>query len=155
MFALGTFLSHRRDVLARIAEALRIAGVRAAIATGPTPVDALGMLPANWIVAPTLPQVALLAHADLSIHHGGNNSFQESLAAGTRQLVMPFSTDQFASAHDLERTGTGAVAAPNTATVGELVALIENALTSPTPTPTSRPDPSTLVAALTTVTIGV
>ena len=39
--ALGTFLSHRGDVLGRIAEALRHLDVRAAIATGATPVERL------------------------------------------------------------------------------------------------------------------
>ena len=81
--ALGTFLSHREDVLARIAAALRAVDARAAIATGATPPRLLGPVPRDWIVAPALPQVAMLPYADLAIHHGGNNSVQESLAVGT------------------------------------------------------------------------
>jgi zeaxanthin glucosyltransferase len=129
--ALGTFLSHRGDVLLRVADALAHLGVRAAMAVGSTPVGQFGPLPANWIVAEQLPQVAMLRSADLSIHHGGNNSVQESLAAGVRQLVMPFSTDQFSNAADLERIGAACVRSPNDSSSAELALAIEVALASP------------------------
>jgi zeaxanthin glucosyltransferase len=122
--ALGTFLSYRSDVLARIAEALRNVGARAAIAIGSTASHELGPIPDDWIVSPTLPQVAMLRGADVSIHHGGNNSVQESLAAGVRQLVLPMSTDQFSNAADLERAGAALVASPNDATGADLAAMI-------------------------------
>ncbi len=122
--ALGTFLSHRADVLARIADALRQLDVRAAIATGAASADALGPIPDSWVVAPELPQVAMLRHADLAVHHGGNNSVQESLAAGVRQVVLPFSTDQFSNAADLERIGAAAALPPNDATAAELAQAI-------------------------------
>lgn len=138
--ALGTFLSHRVDVIERLADAVRLTGARAAIATGAAPAGALGDLPDDWIVAPTLPQVALLRHADLAIHHGGNNSVQESLAAGTRQFVLPFSTDQFANAADLERSGRGVAAPPNTTAASELATIVERQLAMPTPAPFRRPD---------------
>lgn len=136
--ALGTFLSHRSDVLARLADALAHLGVRVAMAVGSTPVDAVGSLPRNWIVAPQLPQVAMLRSADLSIHHGGNNSVQESLVAGVRQLILPFSTDQFSNAADLERAGVAVVRSPNDTSPAELALAIEVALASPrrAPTPT-------------------
>ena len=123
--ALGTFLSHRGDVLARIANALRCADVRAAIAVGSTPIDTLGPIPADWVVAPQLPQVAMLMHADLAIHHGGNNSMQECLGSGARQIVLPFSTDQFANAADLERIGAATVLSPNEASATDIEELIE------------------------------
>ena len=58
--ALGTFLCHRADVLAVVAEGLRRAGARAAIAVGPHDPRVIGPVPDDWIVAPRLPQVALL-----------------------------------------------------------------------------------------------
>jgi MGT family glycosyltransferase len=128
--ALGTFLSYRSDVLARITEALRHLGVRAAVATGASPVDRLGPIPDDWVVAPELPQVAMLQHADLVIHHGGNNSVQEALAAGVRQTVLPFSTDQFSNAADLERIGAACVLSPNEATAADLALAIDVGLTS-------------------------
>jgi zeaxanthin glucosyltransferase len=129
--ALGTFLSHRGDVLQRLADALEHLGVRAAMAVGSTPVRHFGSRPANWIVAEQLPQVAMLRSADLSIHHGGNNSVQESLAAGVRQVVLPFSTDQFSNAADLERIGAACVRSPNDSSSAELALAIEVALASP------------------------
>ena len=145
--ALGTFLSHRADVLARIAGALRHVGARAAIAVGATASHELGLIPDDWIVAPTLPQVAMLRGADVAIHHGGNNSVQESLAAGVRQLVLPMSTDQFANAADLERTGAAVVAPPNDATSADLAAMIAALLVVEPPSPVIASDRHLLRAA--------
>lgn len=144
--ALGTFLSHRADVLARIAAALRDVGARAAIAVGETAPADLGPIPDDWIVAPTLPQVAMLRSADVAIHHGGNNSVQECLAAGVRQLVLPMSTDQFANAADLERAGAALVAPPNDATAADLTAAIVALLDTQRPAPRRAPDQQRLRA---------
>lgn len=129
--ALGTFLSLRSDVLAKIAEALRLVGARAAVALGATPEDALGSVPPDWLIAPRLPQVAMLRCADIVIHHGGNNTVQEALASGARQFVLPFSTDQFANAADLERVGIASVRSPNTTTSADLAHAIAEALVQP------------------------
>jgi zeaxanthin glucosyltransferase len=112
--SLGTFLSARSDILGAIADALRPMSVRVAIATGSTRPDELGAIPANWMVAPTLPQVALLADASVAITHAGNNSVGEALRAGVPMITLPLSTDQFAIAADLERVGAGACLDPNT-----------------------------------------
>jgi zeaxanthin glucosyltransferase len=146
--ALGTFLSHRADLLTRIADALRHVGARAAIAVGATPAGDLGPIPDDWIVAPTLPQVAMLRGADVAIHHGGNNSVQESLAAGVRQLVVPMSTDQFANAADLERTGAAMVLSPNEATSADLATAISALLATERPSATVAPDRRRLFAPL-------
>lgn len=122
--ALGTFLSHRVDVLKLVGDALRHVGARAAMAIGSMPIEDLGPLPDDWVVARELPQVAMLPWADLAIHHGGNNSVQECLGAGVRQLVLPFSTDQFANAADLERAGRASILAPNETSSRELAEVI-------------------------------
>jgi len=121
----GSFLSARDDVLARVAAALReIAGsgtaVRVALATGSADPAALGPLPGEWLVRPFLPQVALVRHAALAITHAGNNGVTEALAAGVPLVVLPFSTDQFAVAADLERAGLGRTLDPNRATPEEI-----------------------------------
>ena len=146
--ALGTFLSHREDVLVQIVDALRRMSVRAAVAVGAMPIATLGDVPPDWIVAPQLPQVAMLRSADLIIHHGGNNSVQEGLAAGVRQLVLPFSTDQFANAADLERTGAAAVLAPNDMSTAELAGEIKAALAAPRPEPMPPLSTDQLVSAV-------
>jgi len=124
----GSFLSVRDDVLARVCSALRILGVRAAIATGSADAAALGPLPPEWLVRGFLPQVRLLAAAAAAVTHGGNNSVTEAMTHGVPLVVLPFSTDQFAAAEAIERNGFGRALAPNTATVEELAAAIGFAL---------------------------
>ena len=143
--AFGTFLCHRADVLAVIAEALHRAGMRAAIAVGPHDPRVIGPVPDDWIVAPRLPQVALLPHADLAISHAGNGSVQEALAHGTRQLLLPFSTDQPAISADLQRAGVARAADPNTLTADQLKDLVTGALTELRPAPVGQPDSATLL----------
>ena len=118
--SLGSFLSARSDVLARIAEALRGLDVRVALASGSTPSDSLGPLPRSWLVRETLPQVTLLRRAALAVSHGGNNSVTEALTAGVPLLLLPLSTDQFAGAAAIERCGLGEVLDPNQASAAEI-----------------------------------
>ncbi|WP_336645605.1 nucleotide disphospho-sugar-binding domain-containing protein [Microbacterium sp. USHLN186] len=120
----GSFLSVRGDVLARVAAALRATGLRAAIATGTTDAAALGPIPADWLVAEYLPQIRLLASAAAAVTHGGNNSVTEAIGHAVPVLVLPFSTDQFAGAAAIERTGTGRALDPNAASVDELAAAL-------------------------------
>ncbi len=101
----GSFLSVRGDVLRRVAEAMIEIGMPAAIATGSTPVSELGEIPEDWLVRDYLPQVRLLSAATIAVTHGGNNSVTEAIGQGVPLLVLPFSTDQFAGAAAIERTG--------------------------------------------------
>lgn len=117
----GSFLSVRGDVLRRVADALRKLGMPAAIATGSTSADELGPLPDDWLVRDYLPQVRLLGQARLAVTHGGNNSVTEAVGQGVPLLVLPFSTDQFAGAAAIERTGVGRALDPNAAGVDDLV----------------------------------
>ncbi|OLT08758.1 glycosyltransferase [Kocuria sp. CNJ-770] len=118
--SLGSFLSVRGDVLARVAEALRGLDVRVALAAGATPPAALGPVPADWLVRGSLPQVTLLRRARAAISHGGNNSVTEALTAGVPLLLLPLSTDQFAGAAALETAGLGTVLDPNAVTAAEI-----------------------------------
>ncbi|GMA28911.1 glycosyltransferase [Arenivirga flava] len=127
----GSFLSVRDDVLARVAEALRSLGVRAAIATGSTEAAALGPVPDGWLVRSFLPQVRLLRDASAAVTHGGNNSVTESIGSGVPLVVLPFSTDQFAGAAAIERVGFGASLDPNTAGAAELARAIAAVLDLP------------------------
>ena len=116
----GSFLSVRGDVLRRVARALAAIGLPAAIATGSTPPEELGAVPDGWLVRDYLPQVRLLSAARLAVTHGGNNSVTEAIGQGVPLLVLPFSTDQFAGAAAIERTGLGRALDPNSATADEL-----------------------------------
>ena len=120
----GSFLSVRGDVLARVAQALAEIGMPAAIAIGSTPRRELGDLPDGWLVREYLPQVRLLSAASVAVTHGGNNSVTEAIGQGVPLLVLPFSTDQFAGAAAIERTGLGRALDPNAADVSELAAAL-------------------------------
>jgi MGT family glycosyltransferase len=109
----GTFLSRRDDVLASVVATLRERDVRVALATGAARFNVLGPLPSSWLVAPSLPQVALLARAAAAVTHGGNNSVTECLTAGVPMVVLPLSTDQFAIAADLEDVEAATAIDPN------------------------------------------
>ena len=146
--ALGTFLSHREDVLIRIAQALRAVGARAAIAIGSMQKEQLGPVPDDWIVAGQLPQVAMLKYADLAIHHGGNNSVQECLGVGVQQLVLPFSTDQFANATDLERAKVAQTLDPNRMSTAQLSEAIQAGLNCLSPSPHSAMTNTCVIEAL-------
>ncbi len=118
--SLGSFLSVRADVLARIAEALGGLDVRVALANGSTPREALGPIPQSWLVGEVLPQVTLLNRSAMAVSHGGNNSVTEALTAGIPLLLLPLSTDQFTGAAALEAAGFGEVLDPNAAHPDEL-----------------------------------
>jgi MGT family glycosyltransferase len=111
----GTFLSARTDVLARVAAALQRVDARVALATGAAATSDLGVLPDEWLVRPSLPQVALLERASVLVTHGGNNSVTEALHFGVPLVVMPFSTDQFDGAAAIERHAAGVALDPNRA----------------------------------------
>jgi MGT family glycosyltransferase len=131
----GTFLSARRDVLARVAASLRRVDVRVAIAVGDGTAADLGDVPSDWLVRSSLPQVTLLERADLIITHGGNNSVTEALTFGVPMLVMPFSTDQFDGAAAVERSLAGVALDPNRASPplisGTVRGLLRNSPSSP------------------------
>ena len=124
--ALGSFLGARDDVLATAVRASFRGGWRLALAHGSSALERLGPLPEGALVRRHLPQVALLAHTDVVIHHGGNGSVTESAAAGVPMIVLPFSTDQFAGAASIEQARVGTALAPNDLTVEALVTAVED-----------------------------
>ncbi|KMO94496.1 glycosyltransferase [Streptomyces roseus] len=109
LVALGTFLSARRDVLESVARGVlaECPDTSVIIAAGDQAQALRTLAGPRVAVAATVPQQALLQQVDAMVHHGGNNSFTECLAAGVPALVLPFSSDQFSVAHDAERSGAG------------------------------------------------
>jgi UDP:flavonoid glycosyltransferase YjiC (YdhE family) len=72
-----------------------------------------------------IPQRALLPQVEVVFHHGGVSSFTESLYAAKPMIVMPFSSDQFNVAKDVERQRLGAVLDPNHLTAERVAAALE------------------------------
>ncbi len=125
--SLGSFLGARDDILRTAVRAARTGSWALALAHGSTPREALGELPAGATVAASLPQVALLEHADVAVTHGGNNTVTESLRAGLPLVVLPLSTDQFAGAAAVEAAGVGVVLDPNRFTATDLLDAVTEA----------------------------
>ena len=135
LVALGTFLSARHDVLRKVVEgALRIPDLAVVVAAGGR-VAELADLAENprVVVESVVPQRALLPHIAAMVHHGGNNSFTECLAAGVPAVVLPFSSDQFCIAHDAERSGAGVCLDPNAATPEDVANALKSVLRDPDP----------------------
>ncbi len=66
-----------------------------------------GMPPANVVVRPRVPQLALLEHLDAVVTHGGNNTVCEALAHGIPLVVAPIRDDQGIIAEEVVRAGAG------------------------------------------------
>lgn len=119
----GTFLSIREDVLRRIIAVLKTAYPDALLlAAAGASAKKLGDLQGDNVRIETfVPQKALLPYMDAVIHHGGVGTFTETLYYGKPSLVLPFSSDQFNVACDVERMRLGAVLDPNCFKERELV----------------------------------
>jgi MGT family glycosyltransferase len=63
--------------------------------------------PANFIVRPRVPQLALLPHLHAVVSHGGHNTVCESLAHGVPLVVTPIRDDQPVIADQVVRSGAG------------------------------------------------
>ncbi len=131
--ALGTFMSGREDVLARIAAAFREEPVSLVVASGATEPEALRLHERRHLVRSHLPQADVLALCDLTVTHGGNNTVTESLEAGVPLLVAPFASDQFAGAADICRAGVGDAFDPNGAGPAEIADRAARILAGPAP----------------------
>ncbi|MFE1921142.1 glycosyltransferase [Streptomyces asoensis] len=122
LVALGTFLSARDDVLRGVVTGLLdgMPDVSVVVAAGERAGALADLAGERAVVAPSVPQRALLEQVDAMVHHGGSNSFTECLRAGVPAVVLPFSSDQFSVARDAERAGAGVVLDPNTLSPGDV-----------------------------------
>jgi MGT family glycosyltransferase len=115
LITLGTFLSARHDVLNRCVRAVKRAapGSTIVVSAGAN-VDHIAHSPGDGVfVDAFVPQKALLPYMDLVVHHGGCNSFTETLFYGKPMLILPFSSDQFSIGHDAQVTGLAECLDPN------------------------------------------
>lgn len=141
--ALGTFLSHREDILRMVARGLlEHTGAGVVMAAGKHTEAVREELAARIpqeldriLLADSVPQTALLADSRTRamVHHGGNNSFTECVRAGVPAVLLPFASDQFAIAHDAERAGVGSCLDPMTLTPRGLGSAVRRLLDSPPP----------------------
>ena len=129
--SLGSFMSTRADVLARIADAFRNEPASLILASGVTDPGTLAPKGSSHIVRSYLPQVGTLPFCDLVICHGGNNTITEALHTGLPLLVGPFASDQFAGAEDIRRAGVGDPSPPTAPDRAEIAGRAEAVLHGP------------------------
>lgn len=70
-------------------------------------VAALGAVPANFLLAPYVPQLEILQKASVFITHGGMNSTMESLYYGVPMVVVPQMLEQEMTARRVAELGLG------------------------------------------------
>ena len=75
-----------------------------------------------------IPQKALMPYMDIVIHHGGCNTFTETLYFGKQMIILPFSSDQFNIALDAERNQIACTLNPNQLSEGAVFDALEKAI---------------------------
>ena len=87
--------------------------------------------PANVVVRPRVPQLALLERVDAVVSHGGHNTVCESLAAGLPMVLAPIRDDQPIIADQVVRAGAGVRIKFGRVRPDGLRAAVETVLTDP------------------------
>jgi MGT family glycosyltransferase len=87
--------------------------------------------PANFIVRPRVPQLALLAHMDAVLCHAGHNTVCEALSFGLPLIVAPIRDDQPIVARQVIDAGAGLFMRYGKVTVAAARAAVEELLCGP------------------------
>jgi UDP:flavonoid glycosyltransferase YjiC (YdhE family) len=110
-----------------------IEGVQLVLSTGKNvDINALRPLPANAIVAPSLPQVELLSRASIRITRAGINTVLEAFSAGVPLVAIPVGFDQPGIAARITYHRAGECLPAAILTTEELSAAIRNVLSNQT-----------------------
>lgn len=106
--SLGTVFNNKPGVFLKIMEALYEPEYQIIISAGGA-YQALSQrkIPQNVLLFKGVPQIELLPKVDLVIGHGGNNSTNETLAAGKPLIVIPVGGEQTDNASRVEFLGVG------------------------------------------------
>jgi MGT family glycosyltransferase len=93
--------------------------------------ESLGEIPGNFTVMPFVPQLEMLAHAELFITHGGMNSVNEALYHGVPLIVVPMAADQPIVASRVAALGAGLKLEREQATAEHLRQAVDEVLGNP------------------------
>ncbi|MEK7867661.1 MAG: nucleotide disphospho-sugar-binding domain-containing protein [Planctomycetota bacterium] len=106
--SLGTVFNRRPQVFRRILDAHADGRCQLIVSAGGA-YEALraGGVPGHVLLFPRVPQVEVLDRVDAVVSHGGNNTVNETLAAGRPLLVMPVGGEQGDNACRVEHLGAG------------------------------------------------
>jgi UDP:flavonoid glycosyltransferase YjiC (YdhE family) len=113
---------------AAAAEAVHAMDARAVFVA---PRDLLPDPPPGVLVAPRVPQLALLPHVDAVVSHGGHNTVCEALANGLPLVIAPIRDDQPVIADQVAWAGAGVRVKFGRITSAALQTALESVLTEP------------------------
>jgi MGT family glycosyltransferase len=122
MISLGTFLSNRKDVLEKLILSARETYPDALliVSAGSHAEELQKHSSPNTIIEGFIPQIALMHYVDTVVFHGGCNTLTEAMYHGKEMIILPFSSDQFNIAYDIETHNLGRVLDPNNFSKEEL-----------------------------------
>jgi MGT family glycosyltransferase len=127
--SLGTVINANREFFRACIDAFRDAPYQIVMSTGErVRLADLGIIPPNFIVLPSVPQLQILERAALFITHGGMNSVQEGLYYNVPLLVVPQQDEQSYVARRVEELGAGLVLGKDQVTAARLLSLTERML---------------------------
>ncbi|KIH98819.1 hypothetical protein LP52_11195 [Streptomonospora alba] len=114
LVSMGTLYHNQPGIFAAVMEAFADTRWHVVLATGPD-VDpaALGDVPSNFEVSPSVPQLDVLEHAQLFLTHAGMGGVMEALHFGVPMIAVPQMAEQRANADRIEQLGVGRTLRPD------------------------------------------
>lgn len=111
--SLGTIFNDRPDLFNSCFAAFKDRPWQVVLAYGErTDPAALDAAPENFLIAPPVPQLEILARTQVFITHGGMNSTMESIYYGVPMVVIPQMPEQAATARRVQELGLGVALEP-------------------------------------------
>jgi MGT family glycosyltransferase len=128
--SLGTLFNADAAFYRACFEAFADGEVTVVLSTGTNvSIDSLGPAPKNFVVAPQVPQLAVLQRASAFVTHGGMNSVSESLFYGVPMTVVPQMGEQAIIGRRVEQLGAGICLTKEEATATRLRESVQCLLT--------------------------
>jgi rhamnosyltransferase subunit B len=127
VFTPGSAMWHAHDIFRESVEACVRINCRGILLSGhdghiPSP------LPPTIRAFPYAPFSQLLPHCAVLVHHGGIGTSAQAMAAGIKQVVMPFAFDQFDNAARMERLGIARIVNPRKYRARDIAPLLKEIL---------------------------
>ena len=129
--SMGTMQNQLRHVFAAILEGCAPLDVQVVLSLGRMDATWDGTTPANAVVVPFAPQLALLDRAAFLITHAGLNTALEGLVRGLPMLCLPVTNDQPGVARRVEYLGAGEIVLPKKATAERVRTAMTRLMTNP------------------------
>ncbi|MEC1689272.1 macrolide family glycosyltransferase [Bacillus mojavensis] len=121
LISLGTAFNAWPEFYKMCIEAFRNSSWQVIMSVGKTiDPESLDEIPANFTIRQSVPQLEVLAKADLFISHGGMNSTMEAMNAGVPLVVIPQMYEQELTAKRVDELGLGIYLPKEEVTVSRL-----------------------------------